>query len=733
MGADHSINLWWKRNTWETLPVARVRRHEASQIAYWAIQRGNGAKPEGEIAAGAFLRQDKRKSVAAAHRPLATRHRQRCPQVSYMLTLGISGSFNTDGDPWIRGLPRGHFHDAAAALVRDGRTLFAAEEERFTRSKHTHAFPISAIRAALQQTGVRLSDVDEVAFFFEESYLDDRLARYQLADPLLPHTTARQRLVQLLDSEVESDRIHFIRHHRAHAASAFRDSGFKEATVLVMDASGETESLSVFSAEGGELTLRKSNPPTASLGQLYFLGTRFLGFRVFDEYKVMGVAPYGDPQRFRSLMRGLYTLRPDGDYELDVSRFDDSLLEAGLSPRRSGDPLAPAHCSLAAALQEALETIAVHVAEAAIAETGARNLCLTGGVALNCTLNGRLARSGVFSDVFVHPAPHDGGAAQGAALARSLNEKPSGRLRRVDFGTHIGSDADIGELLEAWGDHLHGQRVDDIGVAAAEAISEGKVIGWAQGRAEFGPRALGQRSILADARPVENRHRINEMIKNRESFRPFAPAVLAERAHEFFELAGVEPTFMSFALPVRPAFRELLGAVTHVDGSARLQSVRRADSPLFWHLIAEVGERTGVPVVLNTSFNNDAEPIVNSAADAVRCFLTTSLDRLAIGSYLVTRSSGAFDLGGLVLALVPPAGLRMQMAPSGDARWEIYERAHPDDRRRVASISLEAAAAVSESRGIRPLRECVSAIDGQRLGRELMELWRRRLIDLRPH
>ncbi|CCH69481.1 Nodulation protein nolNO [Phycicoccus elongatus Lp2] len=648
-----------------------------------------------------------------------------------MLVLGISGSFNTEDEQWITGLPRGFFHDSAAAIVEDGRVLFAAEEERLSRVKHTHAFPLRAIQACLRHRAVSLRDIDEVAFFFDETFLDHELSTFRLGRPDLAEVGARARIGTLLDGEVDPERINFVPHHVAHAAATYRESGFDQALVLVMDSSGEAESVSAFRAGDGELALEHQVPTAASLGQLYFRGTRFLGFRLFDEYKVMGLAPYGDPTRYRKVLSGLYELGPDATYQFDAEGMDERLLRAGIRPRRQDEPLGADHRDFAAALQETLETIVGHVAGGLMARTGQRNLCLSGGVAQNCTMNGRLASSGRFSDIFVHPASHDGGAALGAAFGRAPGRQ-GGRRRRTDLGTDIGSDADIGRLLDAWGDHVTAELQDDIADAVAGQLAAGLVVGWAQGRAEFGPRALGHRSIVADPRPAANRDRINRIIKQRESFRPFAPAVLAERANDYFQLAGVEPDFMTFALTVRARHRELLGAVTHVDGSARVQVVRRDVDHLFWRLIDRFGARTGTPVLLNTSFNSNTEPIVDSAADAVRCFLTTGLDQVAIGSYLVSRKALVFDASTLVPVLTPTVAMRIRRPPRGPEEWELHEWSHPTDSARTARLSTAAAGAIIEAAGHRRLGDCVTSDSLPEVEAELISLWHSRLVDLVP-
>jgi predicted NodU family carbamoyl transferase len=653
-----------------------------------------------------------------------------------VLILGLSGSFNTVEELLVPGLPRGFFHDSAAVLVEDGRVVCAVEEERITRVKHTHTFPLNAAERCAAQYGVRLSEIDEVAFFFGENFLDDRMADFALGAPDMPITGARRRIHELLGEQLAPERIHFVQHHSAHAASTYYDSGFQQALVLVMDGSGEEDSVSVYQAGQGGMELIRNISESKSLGQFYFHATRFLGFQLFDEYKVMGLASYGDASTFRGTFRKLYDLGPDGSYSFDYRRMDQTLRSEGIAPRRRGQGITSEHCDFAAALQETLEVIVTHMVGAVAKETGERNLCLAGGVAQNCTLNGRLAASGLFDAIFVHPASHDAGAALGAAVHRAAEVAPvkSRRRRTMSLGTPIGSAEEIQSLLDTWAGHVRYERCADIAGEAARLIADGAVIGWAQGRAEFGPRALGQRSILADPRPEENKTRINAIVKKRESFRPFAPAVLAEHAAEYFDLpnTAIDSEFMTFAVRVRESHRPTLAAVTHVDGTARVQVVHREDNELFWDLIRAFADESGVPVVLNTSFNNDAEPIVDSAADAVRCLLTTALDALAIGPFLVRKVADEPSGHRLVPVLLPTSAIRVMPETSGAVRYEVYERAQPFDGRRTVRIAAQAFAALTASEGFPSTEITPPGVDLELVEPELRKLWESRLIDLVP-
>ncbi|ALN57861.1 carbamoyltransferase C-terminal domain-containing protein [Lysobacter yananisis] len=561
-----------------------------------------------------------------------------------MLILGFYGGPSTEFEA---GSPT-QTHDGAAVLLKDGEVIAAIEEERLNRIKHSYTAPLRAARFVMDQAGVGLDQIDRIAIPYMSGSAERLLRRMYLADPSAEHAldvadALRAQWRRYLGADVPREKVRFVPHHIAHATATFEMSGFERALVMTIDGQGDTEAGLTLkgSAEGLELLHRVPIPE--SLGHFYMQAIGFLGYRMFDEYKVMGLAPYGDPERFRAQFEAMYELLPDGQWRLHPHLLDG--MYAQLMPRRKREPIEQIHKDFAASLQQTLETVVFHALRHYRASTGLRDLCLGGGVAHNCTMNGNILRSGLFDNVFVHPAAHDGGNALGAALSvhRSEARHRPQRLRNVYWGSPLGESDSVETRLRAWSDFLDIAPSANVEEDAAELIADGKVIGWVQGRSEFGPRALGNRSILADPRPAEFKGLINKMIKTRESFRPFAPAVLEEQAADYFELpAGATRfPFMTFVLNVQPDKRELLGAVTHVDGTARVQTVSREDSPRFWRVIDAFHRRTGVPVVLNTSFNNNIEPIVDSLEDAVECFLTTGLQALVVGDFVLTKKDGA--------------------------------------------------------------------------------------------
>jgi carbamoyltransferase len=570
-------------------------------------------------------------------------------------------------------------HDGAAVLIEDGEVVAAIEEERLNRIKHSYAAPLRATRFVLAEAGIGLNDVDYIAIPYLQSSAERLLRRLYREDPSAVHSldiieALRTQWRQHLGADVPRDRVRFVQHHLAHATATFAMSGFDEAFIMTIDGQGDAESGLMLEGHAHGLELLHRVPIHESLGHFYSEGIGFLGYRLFDEYKVMGLSPYGDPERFRQDFEGLCELLPDGLWRLHPHRFD--ALHAKLRPRRKTEPIEQVHKDFAAALQQTLERAVMHALVHYRASTGMRNLCLSGGVAHNCTMNGNILRSGLFENVFVHPASHDGGNALGAALNvhRSLTGLSTPRrLRSVYWGSDIGGSTDIEGKLRDWSGFVEITHCREIEEDTAALLASGKVIGWVQGRSEFGPRALGNRSILADPRPAEYKSLINRMVKTRESFRPFAPAVLEEAAAEYFELpdGNTEFPFMSFVLYVQPAKRELLGAVTHVDGSARVQTVSQNENPRFWRLVDAFGRRTGVPVVLNTSFNNNVEPIVDSVEDAMACFLTTGLHALVVGDFIVLRKDGT-DRSALIPSL--PDNVRLVARRQHEADGQIYDR-----------------------------------------------------------
>jgi len=573
-----------------------------------------------------------------------------------------------DGEVPFTRFPLGYFgHDAAAALVVDGTVVAAAAEERFTRAKHSlnlagnTLLPRHAIRYCLDQAGLTLDDLDAIAHYcdFDEEAVGRRAellgpwvsdeeaplleACYQeVFGSMLQPRVVRAQLAAITDGKVRD--VQPVRHHIAHAASAYHTSGFDQALILTIDGTGEGESSLLAAGRGGRIEpIDQVDLPT-SLGSLYLVLTVFLGFRSLgDEFKVMGLASYGDPGVYRSFFEKLVTLLPDGRYATPLladARLPDLLVETLGSPRHPDEPIQRRHGHIAAALQEALERAALHTLTHARETTGLDRLCMAGGVALNCAMNGAIARSGLFRDIFIQPAASDEGCALGAALhvaETGLADATPARWTHAHLGPAY-SDADVLEALEAFVDGLIWTPEPDIAGRVAAELAAGRVIGWFDGRMEFGPRALGARSILADPRDPAMKDRINHKVKRRESFRPFAPAVLEEAAADWFEMGCLSTSpFMLFTVPVLPHRAEAIPSVTHLDGTARVQTVSRQTNPQYWEVIHRFSELTGVPVVLNTSFNVREEPIVCTPADALRCFLATDIDAVAIGGCFVEK------------------------------------------------------------------------------------------------
>ncbi|MFC4565585.1 carbamoyltransferase [Nocardiopsis mangrovi] len=665
-----------------------------------------------------------------------------------MLTLGLNGNFSAEDTDLVPDMLEFFFHDASACLVRDGELIAAVEEERLNRIKKTTKFPVNAIRACMATAGVAPADIDAVGYYFREDHMDAVLDQLYTEAPEIPVRHSRRlikdRLKAEFDWDLPDDRLIYTPHHVAHATSSFVRSGMADALVVVMDGSGETESGTVFRAAGGHLESLAVYPRALSLGGLYLNATTFLGYRFGDEYKVMGLAPYGDPDRFRDVFAELYTLGDKGGYEIHHSAAVPNLIgpafaAAGVAPRRRDAPFTRDHKDLAAGLQACVEEIALHVLRHWAAATGLTRLCFGGGVAHNSSLNGAVLRSGIFEHVFVHPASHDSGAGDGAALAaqRALGGplRPVARLRGAAVGPGLGSAAEIEAQIASWSPLVAAERPGDIVDTTARLLAGGAVVGWAHGGSEFGPRALGNRSILADPRPQENRTRINAMVKKREGFRPFAPAVTAEAAARYFDLSatGADHDFMSFVVPVREEHRATLGAVTHVDGTARVQVVDPRANERFHRLIARFGELTGTPVLLNTSFNNNAEPIVQSVHDAVTGFLTTELDYLVVDDLLVRRTPEApLGFGGFALRFRPVTRLARRVRALASGARAVTHEIHLDySTGPRARVSPEVFDLLEHADPARPIAG-PGGDPGPAVMAELFELWQRRFFELRP-
>jgi carbamoyltransferase len=555
-------------------------------------------------------------------------------------------------------------HDAAAAIVAEGRVLAATEEERFSRVKHTKAFPDGAIRYCLQEAGLEGRDVDQVALFVDpKRQLLLPLANLYHGFPAslgslrsdLDKYRQRHALVRRIGEAgpFRADcRITPVAHHRAHAASAYLVSPFDDAVVVTIDGRGEYETACIFEGRAGQLTRRHSVVYPHSIGYVYSMVTRYLGFRPQrDEYKVMGLAACGSPTVLAKVQQlACFDLR-HGRLRLDLRYFDHHCRPSGqrqlfsprlvalLGPPRGPDePITDRHRDIAYAVQRLTEQLIGDYLTFAQRLVPSRNLCLAGGVALNGVANAATLASGRFDQAFVQPAANDAGTSIGAALLAA-----GGRQRQVLTDVFLGpafDDTAIEKTLQRLPGRYRVRREEQPSTRAAELIHDGKIIGWFQGRMEFGPRALGSRSILASAREAGMVDRINARIKRRESFRPLAPAVLADQAGDYFETCAagrwVYP-FMLATAPVRPGKRSTIPAVTHVDGSARVQTVERANNPQLWSVLDAYQALAGVSVVLNTSFNGADEPIVCTPQDAVRTFIDCGLDALVIGSYVVER------------------------------------------------------------------------------------------------
>jgi carbamoyltransferase len=585
------------------------------------------------------------------------------------------------------------YHDSAAALIEDGRIVAAAQEERFTRKKHDAGFPHHALGYCLDQGRTSLEQIDHVVFYDKpflkfERLLETYLAfapkgfrSFQMAIPLW----LREKLFlkQLLRDELmEFSRdfdweraLLFTEHHQSHAASAFFPSPFEEAVVLTMDGVGEWATTSLGHGRGNELTMVKELQFPHSLGLLYSAFTYYTGFKVNSgEYKVMGLAPYGEPKYAQKILDNLIDLKSDGTFHLDQSYFDyctglrmtnakfDALF--GGPPRDPEVWLTQREMDLAASVQAVTEEIVLRLTRSAAKETGAENLCLAGGVALNCVANGKVLRDGSFKRIWIQPAAGDAGGAVGAALAAYHIHRKQPRLldNRLDgmHGAYLGpdfSDDDSAARLKALGAQF--SRLDDGGLIARTAadLAGGKAIGWFQGRMEFGPRALGNRSIIADSRSPSMQQALNLKVKYRESFRPFAPAVRSEDVSEWFEIDRESPYMLLVADVVKNRRRAMtdeeqalfgidklnvprsqIPAVTHVDYSARVQTVHAETNPRFHELLTAFKNKTGCPVLVNTSFNVRGEPIVCTPEDAFRCFMGCELDALAVGNLYLEKA-----------------------------------------------------------------------------------------------
>jgi carbamoyltransferase len=552
-------------------------------------------------------------------------------------------------------------HDSAAVLLVDGEVVAGAAEERFSRKKHTGDFPVGAIQYCLQAAGITTDDLDEIAHGFD--YAPYRAAFFLDATSAQQYDQvfSREKLLAQVREHLPgfpADKVHQVNHHLAHAASAFYTSGWDECLVVVIDGMGEAHSATAYHAHGNQIDKLQEITAKDSIGILYSVITLHLGFDFnSDEYKIMGLAPYGDPARYRHFFEQAVELLDNGTIRIPILRLNEQredretygatrrYLEEHLIPKRAPDSeINDDHRDVAAALQECLDKVMLHICGHFGRATGLRRLAMAGGVALNCTANGRLLQSGIFDDIYVQPAAGDDGTALGAALWRASR---NGGVRNyrfpVPFYGPAATQAEIDAAIAQTGNRIEVTRFASLQEACAEAaqlIKQGRVLGWYRGRMEFGPRALGHRSILADPGHAEMRDRINAMVKMREAFRPFAPAVSLEQVQDWFEVPrGMELPYMIMTADVRPQYRAVLPAITHVNGSARVQTVSAKDNCEFHELLKAVGKATGREMVLNTSFNIKGQPIVNTPQEAIDTFLGTGIEYLFVENTLIRRAS----------------------------------------------------------------------------------------------
>lgn len=585
-----------------------------------------------------------------------------------------------------------YYHDSAAALIVDGRVVAAAQEERFTRKKHDSAFPCNAVSYCLNQAGLSLSEVRNIVYYDKPLVTFERLLETYLAyaprglrsflksmpvwlkEKLYLKMHLKKELAALGGCSVENlPRLLFSEHHQSHAASAFFPSPFQRSAVLCMDGVGEWAATSVWLGDGNSLVPQWQQDFPHSLGLLYSAFTYYAGFKVNSgEYKLMGLAPYGEPRYVKTILDNLLDLKDDGTFRLNMRYFD---FAAGLvmttrdfnelfggPPRVPETPLTQREMDIARSIQEVTENVVLRLGHTIHRELGADYLCLAGGVALNCVANGRLLREGPFRDIWIQPAAGDAGGALGAAFAvwyQYLGNQRQSTGGDSMSGAFLGpafSNEQVCEYLDSVKAKYRRLADDNLYADVAELLEQGRIVGWFQGRMEFGPRALGGRSILGDARSTYMQRQMNLKIKFRESFRPFAPSVLEEDVSNYYELdrpspymllvAGVQPTER---IPMTPETEELFGieklnvvrstipAVTHVDYSARIQTISEDVNPPYYRLLKAFKARTGCSLLVNTSFNVRGEPIVCTPEDAYRCFMRTEIDYLVLGNVLLDK------------------------------------------------------------------------------------------------
>lgn len=568
-----------------------------------------------------------------------------------MLVLGISGGgdlpFNEAKILDITGIP----HDSAAALVDDGKVVAAIEEERFNRIRNTGKAPINAIQHCLDSCGVKMSDIDKIVYPTTELELSVATVNNRIINEGFKEKTAREWIAKMISSSfgvnMPQNSICFVEHDLCHASGAYFLSGFDSSLILTINGSAYDRTAPPFGAGGyivgaaeGALNILDNISITNSLGVYFVTIMGLLGCYRTDEYKVMELAQYGNPEKYRKIFKKTYTLLPEGKYVINLMYCE--MFYSFVKPRRDGESFTQEHKDIAAALQEALAVIVLHILEHYRKTTGYTKLCLSGGVANNYLLNGKILGSGLFEEVFVQPASSNAGNALGGALYISKLLNPAAKFEKIHhvyWGTDIGDNDKVYSTINKWKKFVSFSKEEDIAKTTAKRIAEGFVIGWAQGRSEFGCCTLGNRSILANPKTNEIKTTVSKMLNENEDCVPLAPSILKEYSDEYFEVGKSKASlsYMNFTLRVKEGKREIFDAVAHPDSSTRVQVVSKLLNLKYWNLIDEFRRLTDIPFILSAPFNNGVEPVVNSEEDAIVCFLSTNIDYLVIGDYLIAK------------------------------------------------------------------------------------------------
>lgn len=637
-------------------------------------------------------------------------------------------------------------HDSSAALIMDGELVSACEEERFNRIKHTNLFPTFSIEWILRKNNLTLDDIDIIAVYVDEWFLDAGLLRMQVErNSIKLKLKARDLIFDELSKlyngkniEKIKNKIKFYSHHLCHAYAALPYSNSPSSLVFVSDAMGESTSGLIGEYRDNSFKILKHLAPNNSIGVFYSIITNYIGFKCHDEYKVMGLSPYGSAEKYSPLLQSCFKFTDDGIFEFISPAETYTLLMQASPPRVNSEPLLEVHKDLAAALQQSLEFMSLKILSYWKEKTGLDSLVLSGGVAQNSSNNGKIIQSDLFDDVFVSPVSSDLGCSLGAAQLAYASAGENLKIQK--FLPYCGPDIEstessLEEEIYKWASVVNIVKSDSIEEDAAKIIADGGVLSWVQGCLEYGPRALGNRSILADPRPPENKNRINKVVKNREGFRPFAPAILDEFAEKYFEIPKCTTCYdyMTYVLNVQVDHREYLGAVTHVDGSARIQTVKKSLNPKFYKLIQKFYDLTDCPIVLNTSYNNHAEPIVSSVSDAIACFLTCKLDALVIGDYLFTKDKDiSQDISNLKAVIPSYMGLIYFREEASEGNMLDNYQMHNRITKKYKCISPELFKLLKES----PIEGTKIPTDNpgltQKLSNELYDLWFDRMISMEP-